>query len=76
MRSFRWREPSVDVPDREVIRVTDDTTKAELAEALTNLSHTAQREFPVVGTEDVPTPWDCRHRVINALLCDWERAPA
>jgi hypothetical protein len=58
-----------------IIRVTDETTRAEIAEALTNLGHVARREFPVVGTPRAPTPWDRRHQAINALLDDWERAP-
>lgn len=60
----------------QIVKITDDTTRAELAEALTNLSHAAQREFPVVGSEDAPTPWDRRHRTINQLLHDWQAAPA
>lgn len=71
MRSFRWHEPSVDVPEREVIRVTDDTTKAELEEAMTNMAATAAR---------MPAHWVERkaatHRRIDALLGEWERAPA
>lgn len=49
---------------------------ASLLEALANLSHRAQREFPVVGTPEVPTPWDRRHAAINELLdlLDMERA--
>lgn len=58
------------------IRVTDASTKAELAEALRNLCARAQREMPVVGTEALPTPWDKRHRAIDALLDDYEQAPA
>ena len=56
------------------IRVTDESTRAELAEALTNMCARAQREMPVVGTEELPTPWDRHHRVLDALLDDWEKA--
>ncbi len=48
----------------------DIPTRDELIEALLNLSHAAQREFPVVGpiTYGVPTPWDRRHAGINWRL--------
>lgn len=54
--------------------VTDDTTRAELAEALGHLSHAAQREMPVVGSVTLVTPWDKSHERIDAMLDDWQRA--
>ena len=35
-RHFRWAEPPVDVPEpeHEVIRITEESTRAEIAEAL------------------------------------------
>lgn len=50
------------------IRINDDSTREELAEALTNLAHAAQREMPVVGTDALPTPWDRRYAAIDELL--------
>lgn len=58
------------------IRVTDTSTREELAEAMTNLCARARREMPVVGTADLPTPWDKRHEALDALLTDWEQASA
>ena len=58
------------------IRITDESTKSEIAEALGYANHTAKREMPVVGTPTAPTPWDQRHKLIDSLLYDWQRAPA
>ena len=51
-----------------VLRVTDQTPEEDLREAITNLSHRAQREFQKVGNEKLRTPWDLRHQAINELL--------
>lgn len=48
----------------------EPATYDEITEALGNLVHAARREFAVVGTPLVPTPWDRRHECINDLL-DW-----
>lgn len=48
--------------------VADMTADADLREAITNLCHRARREFPKVGNDALPTPWDMRHRAINDLL--------
>jgi hypothetical protein len=56
------------------LHITDQSTREEVAEALTHLAHRATREFPVVGTADSPTPWDLRHVAINDLLDDLQRA--
>lgn len=60
----------------EVVRVKDDSPETDLREAITNLSHRAQREFPRVGNDLLATPWDVRHAAINDLLdlLDWERS--
>lgn len=60
----------------DVLRVTDETTRDELVEALGNMNRSAKRTMAVVGTDLVPTPWDRFHARINALLDDLERAPA
>lgn len=53
----------------EVLRVTDDTTPAELREAITNMARTAAR---------CPAHWTDRkaeiHNRINALLSELEAA--
>lgn len=59
-----------DVEQREVILITDDTTKAEIEEAIT-------RHRAALGR--MPSHWADRraalHDRINALLTDWEQAP-
>lgn len=50
------------------IRITDESTREDLEEALTHLAHAAAREMPVVGTDAMPTPWDRRHAAIDELL--------
>lgn len=52
----------------EAIRINDDSTRAEIAEALTHLAFRAAREIHVVGTPEFPTPWDRRHVALNELL--------
>lgn len=61
-----------------MIRVTDETTCDELAEALANINTHAKRQQHIVEkfTEDVPTAWTRAHRQINALLDDMDRARA
>lgn len=59
----------------ELLRVTDDTTKADIAEALGHVLHRAKRQTPVVGTAEFPTPWDTAHEMLDSLLDDWLRAP-
>lgn len=59
-----------DIDTPGVIRVTDETTKAELEEAITGHNLTLSR---------MPAHWVDRrarlHGLIDALLLDWERAP-
>ena len=56
----------------DVIRVDDATTKAELEEALTNLCTYAKRQMHHVDCER----WRTAHERIDALLTDWQAAPA
>ncbi len=60
------------------IRVTDDTTRHELAEAIDNLNRSAKRAQHIVEkfSDDEPTEWTRWHRRIDALLEDWMKAPA
>jgi delta 1-pyrroline-5-carboxylate dehydrogenase len=57
-------------PSRDIVRITDDTTKAEIEQALTNHVATLHRW---------PTHWtsqrDRMHARIDALLDDWRKAP-
>jgi len=59
-----------------ILRVTDDTPRAEIAEALINACAHAHRQPCVVGTADMPSKWDSAHALLDALLTDWEAAPA
>lgn len=56
----------------EVIHLTDDSTKAEVAEAITHLAHYAARQMHHPDC----TRWVRAHERINQLLVDWEHAPA
>jgi hypothetical protein len=59
-----------DIGTPAALRVTDETTKAELEEAITGHRETLRR---------MPAHWGDRrarlHGLIDALLVDWERAP-
>lgn len=60
-----------------VLRITDDTTKAELAEALTHACAYAIRLPHVMSRDDRhPSQWDRAHRRLDSLLDDYQRAPA
>lgn len=52
----------------EIIRVTDETTRAEIEECLLHLRD-AQKRAPVVMAERF-------HAKYDALLDEWEQAPA
>lgn len=54
------------------LRITDDTTRTDLLEAITNLSYSAARIPHVVGNATLRTPWDRQHERINALLDELE----
>ncbi len=60
----------------EAIRISDDSTRLEVIEALVNIGHRASRETPVVGSTEHPTPWDRRHAALDDLLAQLERIPA
>lgn len=59
----------IDSP-REIVRITDDTTKAEIEQALSNHVATLRR-WPSHWTDQRTR----MHARIDALLTDWERAP-
>ena len=56
----------------EIILVTDTTTRAEIAEAITNLGAFAARQMH----HPACARWVNAHRQIDALLFDWQRADA
>jgi len=56
----------------DTLIVTDETTRAELAEALTHLAAYASRQQHHPDCER----WVTAHRRIDVLLTEYERAPA
>lgn len=62
----------------QVVRVTDEDTRADIAEALTNLCAHAKRQQYVVERSylDLPTAWTKAHQQINAVLADYFKAKA
>lgn len=58
------------------LRVTEDTTRADLAEAIANLNRTAKRQMYVVEkfTTDPPSKWSQMHARLNDLLTEHETA--
>jgi hypothetical protein len=51
--------------------VEDEDDQASIGEAIGHLNHLCKREFPAVGTEDHPTPWDIAHRRMDDPLDQW-----
>lgn len=56
-----------------VTRITDDTTREELAECLLHLCDHAKRQPHVLGVTQ-PSNWDVAHQRIDRVLADWETA--
>jgi hypothetical protein len=48
--------------------VTDDTTRAELIEALGNQCDHAKRQPCILGTDTMPSAWDKAHARVDVLL--------
>jgi hypothetical protein len=48
--------------------LASQSEREAILEAIVNMNQRASREFPVVGTRLLPTPWDVRHQTINDLL--------
>jgi hypothetical protein len=55
----------------DLLRVTDETTRDELASALANVCARARRIPHVVGSETLPSEWDRRHATLNELLTEY-----
>ena len=51
--------------------MTDESTRAEVAEAMVYVHDRAKSTPHVVGPADEPTLWDRRHELLNAMLTDW-----
>lgn len=60
----------------EFLLVTDDTTRAELAEAISHVGAYAKRQPHVMGDAVHPSMWDRSHARLDSLLTDWELAGA
>ena len=58
------------------IRVTDESTRAEVAEAMTYINDAAKATPREIGPAGEPTLWDRRHELLNAMLTDWQTRPA
>lgn len=56
----------------ETIRITDESTRAEIAEAITHLAQYAARQMHHVDC----SRWVRAHERIDHLLDDWEAAKA
>lgn len=62
--------------DTKAPPATDETTRADIAEALANLTAYAKRQPRVVHRfeADPPTRWDVAHERIDAALTSWQAA--
>jgi hypothetical protein len=59
-----------------LLRITDDSTREEIAEAITHCCRTAVRAPHVRGSDEHPSAWDRAHETLDELLCEWEAARA
>lgn len=57
-----------------VLRVSDQSTRAEIEQVLRDVCHRAKRCMPKVGTDACPTPWDESHSLLDHVLDDWRAA--
>lgn len=55
----------------EVMRVTDETSRAVVADLIVEANRLAKRAPHIVGCDRLRTPWDELHLDIDALLTDW-----
>lgn len=62
-------------PERPVVRVTDSTTKAEIAETLRLLNDGAKRLHRRGHVGIASEAYACQHRRLNSVLDYWEQAP-
>lgn len=59
----------------EIIHIDDDTSRADLIEALGNLNGYAKRQPHVLGVS-APSRWDMAHARIDAVLDELDEARA
>ena len=59
-----------------VVRVTDETTRAELAATIALLCEDAKALSRRGKAWDGDPEWARLHEILGAVLEDWERAPA
>jgi hypothetical protein len=60
------------------VRITDTSTRADIAGVLAEANYHAKRKPKVIETfaEDPPTAWSEAHSLIDCLLDDWQQADA
>ena len=58
------------------LRVTDESTRAEVADAMTYINELTKLTPGVVGSPAHPSLWDRRHELLNAMLTDWQARSA
>lgn len=46
----------------------EQANERKVIQELLDTCYLAQREFPRVGNDEFPTPWDMRHRKLNDML--------
>lgn len=63
-------------PERPIVRITDDTTKADLAVTIGLLNDNAKRIHRRGYVGVASDAYACEHKRINALLDSWQDAPA
>lgn len=61
---------------RAVVLITDDTTRADIAEALEHANKRAKAMSRRGRTGTRHPDYDVIHDMLNNLLCDYEEAPA
>lgn len=58
-----------------LLRITDDSDRGEIAEALTHCCRTAIRAPHVISRDpDQPSAWDKAHATLDVLLDEWVKA--
>lgn len=57
-----------------VLKVSDESTRAEIETVLADVVRRAKRCMPKVGCAALETPWDEAHDLLDHLLDDWQHA--
>lgn len=53
-----------------MLLISDETTRDEIAEAITHVNAYAERQPHIIGWGT----WERAHQKLNVLLSDWEKA--